>query len=223
MEGLLYPAFDFEALLISMVPVKVTLDSPEGKELAQRYNVEEVPAILVITPEGRLVFLMQGFTNAQDFYPHIHQDLAAYRAFARRIEAQDIANLSASEALGTGNELYQRLDPGAALPRLRRAASAPRAPPAVRDAAREVLAAAEFDLGQFAASRQTINRLITTTKDKGRRERAELFRAQIPLAENKPEEALALYQRFLRDHPKSQYLSQVNSILARLTDARRNP
>ncbi len=32
MDTLLYPAFDFEALLIAMVPVKVDLDSPLGKE-----------------------------------------------------------------------------------------------------------------------------------------------------------------------------------------------
>src|SRR5439155_9730137 len=39
MDVLLYPAFDFEALLIPMVPVKVLLESTEGKEMARRHGI----------------------------------------------------------------------------------------------------------------------------------------------------------------------------------------
>src|SRR5262249_28337386 len=138
------------------------------------------------------------------FYKSVHKDLDTYRAFARKVESQDIPNLPAEEALATGAELAQRSDPGAALPRLRRAASAPKAPAAVRDEAREQLAAVELDLKQPARARQTINTLIETTKDPARRERAEIFRAQLPLYENKPAEALKLLEKFLADHPKSE-------------------
>jgi thioredoxin-related protein len=217
MESLLYPAMDFEAILISMVPVKVGLDSPEGRELARRYGVEDAPSIVVATPEGRVVFQVEGFRNAPEFYEHIHRDLDAYRSFAKQIEQQDIAHLPAREALETGRQLYDRLDSGSALPRLRRAVSAPDATPEIRDEAREALAAVELDLGQIAASRQTTERLIATTRDKKRRERAELFRAQIPLAENKPEEAVQLYRKFRKDHPDSEFRAKVDAILQRLT------
>src|SRR5215475_2755207 len=40
MDQLLYPAFDFEALLIPMVPVKLRIDSPEGKTIANHYGVD---------------------------------------------------------------------------------------------------------------------------------------------------------------------------------------
>ena len=53
-------------------------------------------------------------------------------------------------------------------------------------------------------------------KDAKRRERAELFRAQIPLAENKRDEAYALFKKFEKDHPKSAYLPQVRALAARL-------
>ncbi len=223
MEALLYPAFDFEALLIPMVPVKVQLDSAEGKELARKYGIREAPAVLVTASEGRVVFQMEGFTNAPGFYRQIHRDLDAYRAFAKKVEAQDIPHLSPEEALKTGRELYERLDPGAALPRLERAASAPKATADVRDQAREILAATQLDLGQITASRQANDRLIATTKDKNRRERAELFRAQLPLAENKPEEALALYKKFQKDHPLSPYLGEVNGIVERLAKSTPKP
>ena len=38
---------------------------------------------------------------------------------------------------------------------------------------------------------------------------------QIPLAENKPEEAYALFLKFEKDHPTSQYLEQVRTLIAR--------
>lgn len=216
MDRLLYPAFDFEALLIPMVPVKVSIESGEGGELARRHGIKEAPAILIKSPEGRMVLLIGGFTTPQDFYAHVRKELDTYKAFARKIEAQDIPRLPAREALDTGRELFQRGDSTSALPRLKRVVTAPGATAALRDEGRELLAAAQLDAGDIAASRQTINRLIETTKDPGRRERAELFRAQIPLAENKPDEAYALYKKFEKDHPDSQYLPQVRALAARL-------
>ncbi len=217
MDTLLYAAFDFEALLIPMVPVKLSLDSSEGKELARQYGITDAPSILIRSPEGRMVFLMEGFTTTQDFYPHVHHDLDEYKALARKVEAQDIPRLSSREAFETAKELYRRGDSAGALPRLKRAISAPGGTTARREDARELLAAVELDGGDTAASRQTIQRLIMTTKDPKRRERAELFRAQIPLAENKPEEAYALFMKFEKDHPKSPYLAQVRALVARMT------
>jgi len=216
MDVLLYPAFDFEAFLIPMVPVKVLLESTEGKQLARRHGIKEAPAILIRSPEGRMVFLMEGFTSAEDFYQHAKQELDIYKAFARKVEGQDIASLPAREAFDTARELYERGDPSAALPRLKRAAASPDATVVLREDARELLAAVELEGGDTASSRQTIQRLITTTKDAKRRERAELFRAQIPLAENKTDEAYALFKKFEKDHPKSAYLPQVRALAARL-------
>ncbi len=217
MDTLLYPAFDFEALLIPMVPVKVMIDSGEGKELAVKYGVAEVPAVLIESPEGRHVLFMQGFISAPDFYSHVKSEMDTYRAFARKVEAQDISRISAREAFDTGKELYGRGDSASALPRLKRAVAAPGGTAVLREDAMELLAAVQLDGGDPAGSRQTINRLIETTKDNGRRERAELFRAQIPLSENKPEEAYALFLKFEKDHPNSPYLEQVRKLIGRMS------
>jgi thioredoxin-related protein len=217
MDMLLYPAFDFEALLIPMVPVKVMIDSAEGKDLALKHGVEDVPAVLIESPEGRQVLYMQGFSSAPDFYSHVKSEMAEYKAFARKIEAQDISKISAREAFETGKELFGRGDAASALPRFKRAITAPGGTTALREDARELLAAVQLEVGDPAGSRQTINRLIETTKDKRRRERGELFRAQIPLSENKPEEAYALFLKFEKDHPKSEYLDQVRTLIARMS------
>ena len=216
MQALLYPAFDFEALLIGMVPVLVDLDTPDGQRLAERYHVEETPSVLITTASGRLVFLMQGFRDAPDFYGHVHSDLDAYRKFARSVDAQDVAHLPAEEAYRTGQQLYARFDFEGAAQRLARAADAKDATPAIRASALEGLAAADLELGKPADSRRAIDRLIATTKDPSQKQNAELFRAQISLVENKPQEALAAYKRFAKDHPDSPYLDKVKTFSARL-------
>jgi tetratricopeptide (TPR) repeat protein len=216
MQGLLYPALDFEALLIGMVPVKLMLTSNAAAPLAERYKITDVPSVLITTAEGRLVFLMQGFTNAPDFYRHVHADLDRYRKFVKKLDGQTIETLSAEEAYATGRELYARSDPAAALPRLKRAAVAPNPKPGVRENALEGLAEVELQLSHFGPSREAIDKLIATTKNADQKERAELFRAQLPLAEKKPAEALALYKKFVKDHPASPYRERVEGFIARL-------
>lgn len=223
MDSLLYPALDFEALLVSSIPVKIDLESLEGKAIAARYSIEEAPAVLVTTPEGRLVFLMQGFMNQAEFFRNAYKAIEGYRKWAKQIESQNVAKLSAKEAFDSGNELYHRSDPAAALPRFRRAVATPGLTPREREDSLEVLAAVELDLLQPAASRKTIQQLLVTTKDRERRERAELFRAQIPLAENRPAEALALFRRFQKDHPTSPHIDRVNELVARLQERAAKP
>lgn len=223
MDSLLYGTADLDQMLRAMVPVKVDLDSPLGKELADRYGFAQAPVILITTPEGRLVFLMEGFQNQADFFRNAYAGVEKYREFAKRIESQDIAKLPMKEALETGNELYQRSDPEAALPRLRRAAAAAGAKGTDLEVALELLAATELDLGQSKVARRTIDRLIALTKDPARRERAELFRAQIPLAENRPAEALALFRKFQKDHPKSVHIAQVNDVVQKLEERAPRP
>ena len=82
MDGLLYPAFDFEALLVPMVPVKVSFESPWGKDFASRYSVEDAPAVLITTPEGRLVFLAE--TVGANNHKSRHLNSPSKRVFTLR-------------------------------------------------------------------------------------------------------------------------------------------
>ena len=219
MDGLLYPAFDFEALLIGMVPVKIDLDSEDGKVLGQRYTIQEAPSILITEAGGRLAFLMQGFKNTPDFYSHVHRDLDAYRKFAVAVDAQDVPKLPAKEAFKSGSDLFARFDFEGARARLKRAATAPDASPALKSSALQGLAAAELQLGRTADARRSIDQAIASAPNAEEKQRAELLRAQIPLAENKPDEALALYRRFAKDHPDSKYMDRVKSFIEKLGGA----
>jgi tetratricopeptide (TPR) repeat protein len=196
--------------------VRIDLDSPDGRVLAERYRIQEAPSVLITNADGRVAFLMQGFKNAPDFYSHVRPDLDKYRAFAAYVDAQDVASLPADEALRTGSELFARFDYEAARERLKRASTAKDATPATRSRALQGLAAAELQLGRAADSRKSIDQAIATAPDADQKQQAELFRAQIPLAENKPDEALALYRRFAKDHPNSKYMDRVKTFIEKL-------
>lgn len=219
MQGLLYPAFDFEALLVGMVPVQVKLESDEGKQLGERYSITETPAVLITNPEGRLVFLMQGFKDADEFYRHAHKDIDAYRKFALVVDAQDVKTLSAEEAYSTGRALYARFDYDGAAQRLQRAADAPGVKPEMRESALLGLAAAERQLGHMNAARGAAGKVVATTKNADQKERAELFLAELDLTENRPGDALAAYKKFAKDHPKSPYIEKVRGFIAKLEAA----
>ena len=70
--------------------------------------------VLITTPEGRLVFLMEGFFNQPDFFRNAFGAIEKYRKWAKEIESQEVPKLSAKEAFDSGNELYHRSDPAAA-------------------------------------------------------------------------------------------------------------
>ena len=101
MESRLYPAFDFEALRIGMVPVRLDLDAPDAKALAERYGIADVPAVLITTPAGRLVFLVPGFQDAPHFSSHARDGLPRARPFPHRLAVQDAHPLPAVEACAT--------------------------------------------------------------------------------------------------------------------------
>jgi len=223
MQALLHPAFDFEALLVGMVPVQVMLDSPDGKTIGDRYAVTETPSVLIATPEGRVVFLVQGFKDAPDFYQHAHQDIDAYRKFALVVDAQNVKTLSAEEAYSTGRALYARLDYEAAALRLQRAVDAPGVKPEMRESALMGLAAAERQLGEFGAARGAANKVVATTKNADQKERAELFLAELDLSQDRLADALAAYRKFVKNHPKSPYLEKVRGFIAKLEPGEPKP
>jgi thioredoxin-related protein len=216
MDALLYPALDFEMLMTHMAPVKVNIEKPETSELTKRYGIQDVPAVLVMTAEGRSVFAMQGFASAPEFYREIYRAMDDHKALEKRLESQDINNLTPAEALQTGMELYKRSDPGTALPRLRRAATAKDSTAAQREGALELLARSQLDLGQNADAEATLQKLRTTTKDPVRRERASLLWAQVPFADNRPEEGVRRLQQFLKEYPKSAEAPGVQEMLDKL-------
>jgi Thioredoxin-like len=215
MDQLLYPAFDFEALLLRMVPTKLDLDAPEGAALGRKYGVTDAPAVLILSAEGALAFRMVGFLNAPDFYSHALHDVHEYDLFKLRLRNESLHLDDPREELALGEELFRRFDSARAAPRLQRAASARNAPRDVHEEALAYLASAQLDLGLPEKARQSAETLVRTAKSADRREQAELFLAQVDASEGKTKAAYDRLVRFKKEHPKSPHIAEANRFLSR--------
>ncbi len=212
MDGLLYPSVNFEMALLRMVPVKLDLDGVEAAPLKNRYQINQTPAILVVSPGGALIFRMVGFDSDRAFYTHLHNSMTDWDHLnVKLIHEPETINDPKAE-LQLGMELFRRFDSEEAIPRLQRAAS-PKAPAATREEALAYLASAQMERERFAEAGATVDTLLKITKNAGQREKAELFRAQLALAQGKRDEARREFQAFLTRHPESKLKDQAKTYL----------
>lgn len=215
MDGLLYPSANFEMALLRMVPVKLDFDGAEAAALKNRYQINETPAILVVSSGGALIFRVVGFDNDRAFYTHLHNSMTDWDRVNLRLVHEPETIQDPKSQLQLGMELFRRFDSEEAIPRLQHAAS-PKSPTAVREEALAFLASAEMERERFAEAGVAVDTLLKITKNAGQRERAELFRAQIALAQGKRDEARRQFQAFLTRHPESKLKDQAKMYLDRM-------
>ena len=213
MEALLYPAANFEMMLLRMVPVKLDRTSAEAAPIAERYGITESPAALVVSPGGALIFRVNGFDNPGEFYGHVQQSMAEWDKLHLRMIHEPEFRDDPKQELALGTALALRFDPEEAAPRFARAAGSKAADPATRDLARTYLASAQFKMKKYEDARATIAEILETSRDPQVREQAELFRGEIAIAEGRREEARRTIVAFLRDHPESKLRGNARQML----------
>jgi hypothetical protein len=182
MHGLIYPAVNFEMMLLRMVPVNVDRLGAEGAALATRYGVTESPAVLILSPGGALIFRVNGFDSAPEFYSRVHSMMAEWDKLNVRMIHEPEFRDDPTQELALGSDLAYRLDPEEAIPRFARAAESPRADAATREKALTLLASARLNAHLFSDARATTEKLARVARDRDLREQAEIFLGQISLA-----------------------------------------
>jgi thiol-disulfide isomerase/thioredoxin len=219
MHSLIYPAVNFEMMLLRMVPVNVDRLGSEGAALAERYGVTQSPAVLVLSSGGALIFRVNGFDSAPEFYSHVHSMMAEWdKLNVRMIHEPEFQDDPAQE-LALGIDLAQRFDPEEAIPRFARAAESPRADAATRDQALSYLASAQLNARLFADARVTTEKLARVAHDRDLREQAEIFLGQISLAEGDSAAARRSWEAFLQKHPDSPRRQDAENRIAALSSA----
>ena len=216
MDALLYPAVNFEMMLLRMVPVKLERGTGEGAALAARYEIDRTPAVLILSPSGALVFRVDGFDTVNAFYSRSRESLAAWDKLHVRMIHEPEFRDDPREELALGLDLARRYDSDEAAPRFEHAASSPKADPETRDRALSSLAEADLKMRRFPEAKAAIERLLATTTNAGLREQAEIFAGLIALDSGDPSAARAAWQEFVRRHPKSPYLAEARARLERL-------
>jgi tetratricopeptide (TPR) repeat protein len=213
MQGLLYPAVNFEMMLLRMVPVRIDRLSPEGAALAERYGVTESPAVLILSSGGALIFRVDGFDNPGEFYRHVHDSMTEWdRLHVKMIHEPEFRD-DPKQELALGAELLRRMDPEEAAPRLERAARSKTADAATRDFALTGLANAQYRMKRFPEARTTLDEVLRTSSNPAVREQAELSRGAIAIAEGNREEARRTIAAFLREHPESKLAANARHML----------
>jgi tetratricopeptide (TPR) repeat protein len=219
MHSLVYPAVNFEMMLLRMVPVNVDRLGSEGTALAARYGVTQSPAILILSAGGALIFRVNGFDSAPELYSHVHSMMAEWdKLNVRMIHEPEFRDDPAQE-LALGIDLAQRYDPEEAIPRFVRAAESPRADAATRDQALSYLASAQLNAHLFSDARATTEKLSRVARDGDLREQAEIFLGQISLAEGDSAAARRSWEAFLQKHPNSPRRQDAENRIAALSSA----
>ena len=213
MQQLLYPAVNFEMMLLRMVPVRLDRLSVEGGALAERYGVTQSPSVLILSPGGALIFRVDGFDNAGEFYRHVHTSMTGWDALHVRMIQEPEFRDDPKQELALGEDLLRRMDPEEAAPRFDRAARSKTADAATRDLALTALATAQYRMKRFAEARATLDDLLRTSRDPAIREQAELSRGLVEIAEGKREEARRTITAFLREHPESRLAANARQML----------
>jgi hypothetical protein len=217
MHALMYPAVNFEMMLLRMVPVIVDRASADGAALAQRYGVTESPAVLILSAGGAMIFRVNGFDSAQELYFQVNSRMKEWdKINVRMIHEPEFRDDPAQE-LALGIDLADRFDPEEAIARFARAAESPRADAPLRDKALSYLASAQLNARLFPDARATTEKLARVTKVADLREMAELFVGSIALAEGDPAAARRSWEAFLRKHPKSPRRKDAESRIAALS------
>lgn len=219
MHALIYPAVNFEMMLLRMVPVNIDRTGAEGTALATRYGVTESPAILILSAGGAMIFRVNGFDSAPELYSHVHSMMAEWdKVNVRMIHEPEFRDDPAQE-LALGKELALRFDPEEAIPRFARAAESPRADRTTRDEALSYLASAQLNARLYPDARATAEKLARVASVPDLREQAELFLGQIALAEGDSAAARRSWEAFLRKHPTSPRRKDAENRIAALSPA----
>ncbi|MFN2239218.1 MAG: thioredoxin family protein [Thermoanaerobaculia bacterium] len=214
-EADIVPTEVFQKATANMVMLRVdTEDRGEGTQLAKRYGVSRLPTFLILTPEGTIAALIQGYAPAEQFVARMNSEVSRHENFQRSLKAGGKQSPQAS--LDLARELLARHDFANAESRLQAIWGDAGAPAAVRDEAGLLLGVAQSTRGKSAAALETLEKVLGRRPAAETAENARLQRASILLEQKNYNAALAEYKTFRNDFPSSQHQSTVKLRIAQL-------
>lgn len=206
-EREIVPSEAFQNATKNMVLLRVdTEDRAEGTAFARKYSVSRLPTFVVITPEGAIAAVVQGYAPAPEFVNRMNGELAKYQKLKSDLKAE--STRTPQQRLDLATELAARLDYGTAIPRLRKLAAT--APAGVKEEATFVLGYAQRAAGDVDEAVATLSTILGKNAKGDSVERAWLLRAEIYREQKKFQAALADYKKFQSAFPKSEHLQTAN-------------
>jgi len=181
-------------------------DNKDGTKLAEKYNVDGLPTLLVIDPSGSLLLKITGFRRANELVDSIGSTLTLLER-----EKKNPQDVQASVKLA---DLY--LDGmmfDAAETRYQRVVSATGVTPQQKEKALFSLALTQYYQQKLDASLVNLNTYYANYKGGKSEEDALLLLAQINVEKKSNVVARKYLQEFLAKYPKSKNASRVKQVL----------
>ncbi len=201
------PSEAFQKATKDMVLLRVdTEDRGEGTAFARKYNVSRLPTFVVLTPEGSIAAIIQGYAPAPEFVQRMEGELAKYKKL--KADLKNEGSKTPGQRLEIATELTARLEYATAIPRLQKLAGS--APEGVKEEAAYVLGYAQWASGKADEALASLTKFLAASKKGDAVERGWLLRAEIYRQQKNFTAALADYKKFQRTFPTSAHLQTAN-------------
>ncbi|MGE5346172.1 MAG: hypothetical protein ACM3JH_09475 [Acidithiobacillales bacterium] len=216
MEALVVPSTSFFAFTRDKVPLRLTLDSPEGKRLAARLRLREIPAWVVVTPELVVTGRQEGSTTQMGWVEAFVEAERGWALYKKLLAAEKADPSDLKLVFEVARESFLREGDSFAEPRFLRLASDPRTPPGLREQSLAYLASIQLDAGRPDDARVTLDRLLAIVKDPVLKQRAELRRAEVEIAVGRKDLAIGRLEAFQKEWPGSPLVPDAARLLEAL-------
>jgi len=214
-EQLVVPATAFYAFTRDKVPVRIDRSTPDGKKLARRFGIRDLPAWVIATPDMLLCGIQVGSTNQAGLFDTFARTEQSWIEYQKKLakEAQEPDNEDL--AFDVAQETYKRGGDELAEPRFQKLASTAKKRD-LREKSLAYLASLELDSGRIDEAGQHLDELAANAQDKTLKERAELRRADVDIARGRRDLATVRLETFKKLHPQSPLVKEADALLAAL-------
>ena len=216
MEALVIPSTSFYAFTRDKIPLHLKLGSPEGKRLAAKLRVRQIPAWVVVTPELLVTGRQEGSTTQMGWVQAFVEAEKGWAAYRKLLAAEASAPSDPKLAFEVAEESFRRGGDGVAEPRFTRLANDPGTPPDLRESSLAFLATIQLDAGRPGDAAVTLDRLLAVVKDPILKQRAQLRRAEVEIAQGRKDLAIGRLKAFEKEWPGSSLLPEADKLLQAL-------
>ncbi len=216
MEALVVPSTSFFAFTRDKVPLRLAVDSPEGKKLAARLRLRQIPAWIVVTPDLVVTGRQEGSTSQMGWVQSFVEAEKGWAAYKKLLATEKADPGDAKVVFEVARESFLREADSFAEPRFARLADDPRTPSELREQSLAYLASIQLDAGRPKDARATLDRLLAVVKDPVLKQRAQLRRAEVEIALGRKDLAIGRLEAFQKEWPGSPLLPDAKRLLEAL-------
>jgi hypothetical protein len=216
MEALVIPSTSFYAFTRDKVPLHLTLGSPEGKRLAAKLRVRQIPAWVVVTPDLLVTGRQEGSTTQMGWVEAFVDAEKKWADFRKLLAAEKADPSDAKLVYEVAVGAFRRGGDSLAEPRFERLADDPRTPAGLRESSLAYLATIQLDAGRPGDAAVTLDRLLRVVQDPVLKQRAELRRAEVEIAQGRKDLAIGRLRAFEKEWPGSPLIPEAAKLLEAL-------